>query len=161
MNEKKKEPLFHIVKRGAIPWYQNLAIHLFAIVLALVLCAIVTTITTGINPVDVFKSIFSGAFGSTRKTWVTLQNVSILLLIIALIWLLRKKELPRLVQWGAGLMGGGALGNLFDRIFYGHVIDMLDVIFLDFFIFNPADVGVVLGAALLGMYLLKGESTHT
>lgn len=81
MNEKKKEPIFHIVKRGAIPWYQNLAIHVLAIVLALVLCAVVTTVTTGINPADVFKSIFTGAFGSTRKTWVTMQNVSILLLI--------------------------------------------------------------------------------
>lgn len=101
------------------------------------------------------------AFGMLPGGTMFLIAASILLLIIALIWLLHKKELPRLVQWGAGLMGGGALGNLFDRIFYGHVIDMLDVIFLDFFIFNPADVGVVLGAALLGIYLLKGESAHT
>ena len=81
MNEKKKEPLFHIVKRGAISWYQNLGIHVLAILLALALCAVVTTVTTGINPAEVFKSIFAGAFGSTRKTWVTMQNVSILLLI--------------------------------------------------------------------------------
>ena len=81
MNDKNKEPLFHIVKRGAIPWYQSLAIYAAAIVLALVLCAVVTTVTTGINPLNVFESIFTGAFGSTRKTWVTLQNISILLLI--------------------------------------------------------------------------------
>ena len=35
MNEKKKEPLFHIVKRDAIPWYQSLGIRAVAIVLAL------------------------------------------------------------------------------------------------------------------------------
>lgn len=81
MNEKKKEPLFHIVKRGAIPWHQSLGIYVLAIILALVLCALITTITTGVNPISVFESIFAGAFGSTRKTWVTLQNVSILLLI--------------------------------------------------------------------------------
>ena len=37
MNEKKKEPLFHIVKRDAIPWYQSLGIRAAAIVLALIL----------------------------------------------------------------------------------------------------------------------------
>lgn len=81
MNDKKKEPLFHIVKRGAIPWYRSLAIYGLSIVLALILCAVVTTVTTGIDPVQVFKSILVGAFGTRRKTWITLQNTSILLLI--------------------------------------------------------------------------------
>ena len=81
MNEKKKEPLFHIVKRDAIPWYQSLGIRAVAIVLALILCAIITTVTTGINPIQVYQSIFAGAFGSARKTWITFQNISILLLI--------------------------------------------------------------------------------
>lgn len=81
MNEKKKEPLFHIVKRDAIPWYQSLGIRAAAIVLALILCAIITTVTTGINPIQVYQSIFAGAFGSARKTWITFQNISILLLI--------------------------------------------------------------------------------
>lgn len=81
MNEKKKDPLFHIVKRSALPWYQALLIRVAAIVLALILCAVITTITTGINPIQVYESIFAGAFGSARKTWVTMQNISILLLI--------------------------------------------------------------------------------
>ena len=81
MNEKKKEPLFHIVKRSALPWYQALLIRIAAIILALIVCAVITTITTGINPIQVYESIFAGAFGSVRKTWVTLQNISILLLI--------------------------------------------------------------------------------
>ena len=81
MNEKKKEPLFHIVKRSALPWYQALLIRIAAIILALILCAVITTITTGINPIQVYESIFAGAFGSVRKTLVTLQNISILLLI--------------------------------------------------------------------------------
>ena len=81
MNEKNKEPLFHVVKKDALPWYQSIGIRIAAIVLALILCAIITTITTGINPIQVYQSIFIGAFGTTRKTWITLQNVSILLLI--------------------------------------------------------------------------------
>lgn len=81
MNDKNREPLFHIVKRDALPWYQSMGIRAAAIVLALLLCAVVTTITTGINPLQVYQSIFAGAFGSTRKIWITLQNTSILLLI--------------------------------------------------------------------------------
>ena len=69
------------MKRDALPWYQSIGIRIAAIVLALILCAIITTITTGINPIQVYQSIFIGAFGTTRKTWITLQNVSILLLI--------------------------------------------------------------------------------
>lgn len=81
MNEKNKEPFFHVVKRDALPWYQSIGIRIVAIVLALILCAIITTITTGINPIQVYQTIFLGAFGTARKTWITLQNVSILLLI--------------------------------------------------------------------------------
>ena len=81
MNEKKHEPLFHIVKRDALPWYHSLRIRLIAIVIALVVCGIITTITTGINPLEVYGTMIVGAFGTARKTWITLQNISILLLI--------------------------------------------------------------------------------
>lgn len=81
MNEKKKEPFFHVVKRDALPWYQSVGIRAVAIILALIVCGIVTTLTTGINPVEVYQSVFSGAFGTARKTWITLQNMSVLLLI--------------------------------------------------------------------------------
>lgn len=47
MKEKNKEPLFHIVKRDALPWYKSLGIRFLAILLALILCGIITTITTG------------------------------------------------------------------------------------------------------------------
>ena len=81
MNEKKKEPFFHVVKRDALPWYQSVGIRAVAILLALIVCGIVTTLTTGINPVEVYQSVFAGAFGTARKTWITLQNMSVLLLI--------------------------------------------------------------------------------
>lgn len=81
MNDKKREPLFHIVKRAGLPWYQSLGIRIAAILLALVVCGVVTTITTGLNPLEVYASMVQGAFGTSRKTWITLQNTAILLLI--------------------------------------------------------------------------------
>ena len=95
MNSKAKEPLFHIVKRDALPWQRGLRIRLLAILLALVVCGILTTIFTGINPVQVYVSIFMGAFGTARKTWITFQNVAILLLIsLALTPAFRKSKRP-------------------------------------------------------------------
>ena len=81
MHEKHREPLFHIVKRDGLPWYRSLMIRFVAILIALVFCGIITTITTGINPLEVYGTMISGAFGTSRKIWITLQNISILLLI--------------------------------------------------------------------------------
>lgn len=78
---KKKEPLFHIVKKDAISWQKAFLIRGIAIVLALLLSAFLTTILTGDNPLQVYSTMFSGAFGTARKTWVTFQNTAILLII--------------------------------------------------------------------------------
>ena len=74
-----KQSLFHISKRDALPWYQALLIRGGAIVLALIVCAIVTTLLTGENPISIYGTIFYGAFGTARKSWVTFQNLAVLL----------------------------------------------------------------------------------
>ncbi len=78
---KKKEPLFHISKRDVLPWYCTWGIRLGAILLALIVCAVITTAATKLNPISVYGTMFKGAFGSTRKSWVTAQNTAVLLLI--------------------------------------------------------------------------------
>ena len=73
-----KTSLFHIAKRDALPWYQATLIRGCAILLALV-CALVTMLMTGENPFSIYATIFKGAFGTARKTWVTFQNLAVLL----------------------------------------------------------------------------------
>ena len=70
---------FHISKRSRLTAAQAWGIRGGAILLALIVCAIITTITTGLNPLSVYATIFEGAFGSTRKIWVTAQKVAVLL----------------------------------------------------------------------------------
>ena len=106
----KKEPFFHIVKRDALPWYQAVGIRAVAVVLALVLCGILTTITTGIDPIEVYKSIFTGAFGTERKTWITLQNLSSLLLIALALTPAFKMKFWNIGGEGQVLIGGLAAG---------------------------------------------------
>ena len=79
MNKKTRTPYFHIVKRGEIPLWQSILIHVLALVLALVFCAILTTLLTGINPFSVYGTMFEGNFGTERKTWVMLHALAILL----------------------------------------------------------------------------------
>ena len=58
-----------------------------------------------------------------------------------------------------GLIIGGACGNLIDRLVYGFVIDMIDLSFIDFPIFNIADILISLGMFLLCLMIItKGEA---
>ena len=74
-----KTSLFHIAKRDALPWYQATLIRGCAILLALVVCALVTMLMTGENPFSIYATIYKGAFGTARKTRVTIQNLAVLL----------------------------------------------------------------------------------
>ena len=71
--------LVHIVKRESLPWPKAWAIRGAAILLALIICSLVTVMVTGLNPLDLYKSMFYGAFGTARKTWVLFQKLAILL----------------------------------------------------------------------------------
>jgi general nucleoside transport system permease protein len=101
-----KEPLFHVVKRDELPLGKSIGIRAAAIVLALILCGIITTITTGISPIEVYQSMFLGAFGSSRKTWITLQNVAILQLIAVALTPAFKMKFWNVGGEGQVLIGG-------------------------------------------------------
>ncbi len=72
---------FHITKRKEMPLWQSLAVRFGAIVIALVVCGIITALTTGLNPVDVYATMLKGAFGTPRKIWTLLQELAILLCV--------------------------------------------------------------------------------
>lgn len=69
---------------------------------------------------------------------------------LAIIWMLWKNASQRLFCWSLSLILGGAVGNLIDRLIYGHVIDFLDfhIGTLHWPAFNVADSAITLGAAL-------------
>ena len=104
--KKHSEPLFHVVKRPDIRSSQAWVIRIIAILLAMILCGIVTMICTGDNPLSVFATIFKGAFGSARKTWITLQYVAILLIISLALTPAFKMQFWNVGGEGQVLMGG-------------------------------------------------------
>jgi signal peptidase II len=68
-----------------------------------------------------------------------------------IVYLLRKHSGQRLFCWALALILGGAIGNVIDRLVYGHVIDFLDFHWSGighFPAFNIADSAICIGAAL-------------
>lgn len=76
-----KVPFIHLSRRKEMPWYRAWAIRACAIILAMIVCGVVTMLLTKENPLDVYKTMLDGAFGTSRKFWIFLQNLAILLCI--------------------------------------------------------------------------------
>ena len=67
----------------------------------------------------------------------------------------KKKELTPMGMWGLALILGGGLGNFFDRVRFGYVVDFFD--FRIWPIFNVADIAVCCGCGLLVFYVMVWE----
>ena len=106
MNNKTHTPLFHITKRGELRWYQAWGVRAAALVFALLACALVTTLVTGENPIRVFGAIINGSFGTSRKIWVLLQNVAMLLCVSLAVTPAFRMRCWNLGGEGQALMGG-------------------------------------------------------
>ncbi len=79
--KKLREPLFHIAKRDAIPWWKAWLIRVAAVLVALVVVAIITLVMTGQNPLEMYKAMFDGAVGNSTRTWNLLQDTALLLIV--------------------------------------------------------------------------------
>jgi signal peptidase II len=91
-----------------------------------------------------------GLFGSAGPSaaWV-LSGLALAVVVGLTVWLARTSEKP--IAIGLGLVIGGALGNVVDRIRFGAVFDFLDFHAFGFHwpAFNVADAAIVVGAAVL------------
>ncbi len=81
MNHNHHTPLIHLTKRKEIPWYSAWGIRAAAIVLSLLACAVITMLVTGDNPVQVYKTMIYGCFGTPRRMWNLAQEIAILLCV--------------------------------------------------------------------------------
>ena len=106
MANKSGRGVLHISKRGVLPWYTSWAIRGAAILLALVVCGVVTTALTGLNPLGVYATMLQGAFGTERKIWILGQNMAILLCVSLAVTPAFKMRFWNVGGEGQILMGG-------------------------------------------------------
>jgi signal peptidase II len=107
-------------------------------------------------------SFLSDAGGWQRWLFTGLASVVTVILII---WLFRLQAREKLTAAALGLVIGGAVGNLVDRINHGYVVDFIDVYYREWHwpAFNLADSTITCGVVLLlvdGLFL-SGSARHS
>jgi len=109
-----------------------------------------------------------GIFADSPSQWSSMLLVAVSLVVIAIIgvmlWRPRPAPVPAgtLVSVGLALVLGGALGNVWDRLFRGTVTDFLQFFFgsYEFPSFNAADSAITVGAVLLLIDLWRTRNQH-
>ena len=101
------------------------------------------------------------AGGAGWRPWVVLGLPLLLLPLLA--WLLLSARRP-IERWSYALILGGALGNLLDRVRFGHVVDFIDVYLAGsrgehhWYTFNLADSAICIGAGLMAISLWRAPA---
>lgn len=75
------EPLFHIVKRDAIPVWKAMLFRVIAVAGGLLLCAVLSVFLIGANPMEFIETLFNGSFSSERRLWKFAKDAAVLLCI--------------------------------------------------------------------------------
>lgn len=108
-------------------------------------------ITSFFNLVMVYNKGAAFSFLADQLGWqrYLFAGISVAASLL-IVWMLKRNASQRLFCWALALILGGAIGNLIDRIAYGHVIDFLDVHVYGWHwpAFNIADSAITIGAAL-------------
>ncbi len=76
-----KEPLLRIAKRDEISRPKAYAIRIISVLLSLVVSGVFIFAVTSLNPLQVYEAMFDGAFGTARRSWVTVRDAMMLLCI--------------------------------------------------------------------------------
>lgn len=116
-----------------------------------------------INVIDNFFSLYYlKNYGAAFSMLEGMTSLFIIIGIVALIYLDRFIHEEKLGKWPLVLLGiiiGGIVGNLIDRIFYGGVIDYLsfDIMSYSFPVFNMADIAIVVGIVIFIIIMIWSD----
>lgn len=141
------------------------------IVIIGIIALVIDQITKSLMQIyDVHFNIINGFLSlnyiqNTGAAWSILEGKLYLLIGISIVMLILVYNMSfsydnnRLNNITFGLLFGGIIGNLIDRVFYGIVRDFIDInVFgYDFPVFNIADMAIVFGVIILLIGTLKGE----
>ena len=144
-------------------------------VIIIAACVILDQLTKWIvvNSMELYESIvlipkvfsftyipnYGAAWGIfSEQRWVFMLVTSVALIIMPII-LYRYRKVHFLFNLSLSLFIGGAIGNMIDRVFVGYVVDFLEFTFINYPVFNVADIFVVFGAGIMIVYALFFDKT--
>ena len=98
------------------------------------------------NPGAAFS--FLSQAGGWQRWFFTILGIAA---SVGILWFLRRNTADQKLSWALSLILGGAIGNVLDRIFYGAVVDFIDVHYETWHwpAFNVADSAISVGAVLI------------
>ena len=94
------------------------------------------------------------AFSIMSGKMPLLGLISVVFCVAVVVYWVKKKPSHPLLCTAVTMMFAGAFSNAIDRIFRGFVVDYIRTLFIDFPVFNIADIGITVGAALLVVYFI-------
>lgn len=103
----KKEPLFRVSKKDNTSLPKKILIISLAIIIALLVSALFIYFITKLDPISVYSSMFKGAFGTNKRTWITIRDTCLLLLIS-----LALAPVFKMRFWNCGAEGQVLIGGL-------------------------------------------------
>ena len=115
---------------------------------------------TRTNNLGVSLGIFTAQSDASRWALVALTAA---IALVVLVWLLREAKLGDIIPLGMVL--GGALGNIRDRVSFGYVVDYADLhfgTFQPFLVFNLADAAITIGVVIIlaRSFLIREKPTQ-
>lgn len=119
------------------------------------------------NDITVIKGFFDlaylenrgAAFGILQNKVIFLALITTIVVLIMVFYIIKYKPESKLLKYSFYLIIPGAIGNLVDRVRLGFVVDFLQFHYKDVYYFptfNMADTFVVIGTALMILYVAKG-----
>ena len=123
-----------------------------------------------LDEIEVIPSFFSiyhientgGAFSLFSGATIVLIVLSVLVLAFLHYFVLTDEAMTKWRIFGLGIVIGGILGNLVDRLLYGAVVDFLsfDLFGYGFPVFNIADIGITVGFVILAIGILRRDGNE-
>lgn len=122
-----------------------------------------------IGSVTIIENILSFTYVENRgAAFGIMQNSRIFFLIFTVIligaiiyYTIKTKQNSKFYLISTSLIIAGGIGNFIDRLFRGYVVDMIEVTFIDYPVFNFADICIVIGAILFCVYMLFSKPENT
>lgn len=109
--------------------------------------ALPVTVIPGVLEFD-FVANTGVSFGLASGFGYAFVALAVVVVCAVAVYLWRAPVLSRLEVIGLGMLAGGAIGNAYDRAVFGFVTDFIATVFINFPVFNVADIGITVGVAL-------------
>lgn len=94
------------------------------------------------------------AFGLGQGAGLAFVGIALLITVLAIVWLAQKRPHGIVEVLGLSLVVAGGIGNCINRLLAGYVVDFIKLTFIDFPVFNVADICVTCGVALFLIAIL-------